>query len=39
MKRYICIVLIVSGAIFSHGKDSWSISGNSFRVTINVLGK
>ncbi|MGQ3665372.1 small toxic inner membrane protein TimP [Citrobacter braakii] len=39
MKRYICIVLIVSGALLSTGKGGWSISGNSIRVTVNVSGK
>ncbi|MGT1696528.1 small toxic inner membrane protein TimP [Salmonella enterica subsp. enterica serovar Winslow] len=39
MKRYICIVLIVSGALLSAGKGGWNISGNSIRVTVNVSGK
>ncbi|WP_446717680.1 small toxic inner membrane protein TimP [Erwinia sp. OLCASP19] len=39
MKRYFCIVLIVSGALLSHGEGGWNISNNSISVTINATGK
>ncbi|WP_380182732.1 small toxic inner membrane protein TimP [Kalamiella sp. sgz302252] len=39
MKRYFCIVLVVSGALWSSGSENWTVSGNAFTVTINVAGK
>jgi len=39
MKRYICIVLIVTSALWSIGKGSWTISGNSLAITISVTGR
>ncbi|WP_336142243.1 small toxic inner membrane protein TimP [Erwinia sp. CGal63] len=39
MKRYFCIVLIVSGALWSCGSGNWTVSGNSLTVIINAAGK
>ncbi|HGG6232802.1 TPA: small toxic inner membrane protein TimP [Salmonella enterica] len=39
MKRYFCIVIVVSGALLSSGNGGWSISNNSITVTINAAGK
>lgn len=38
MKRYFCIVLVVSGALLSASSGGWNISGNSVQLTINVPG-
>lgn len=39
MKRYICIVIVVSGALLSSGNGGWSISNNSISVIINAADK
>lgn len=39
MKKYICVLLVVSGALLSPQGEGWKVSNNSLNVTINVSGK
>lgn len=39
MRKYVCILIVVTGALFTPHGEGWKITDNALNVTINISSK